>query len=172
MEGDVLMSGRIHTPGKSKVKWLLIAACCAIGLGATVIEQREIRVDQVTVRGGKGVMFPLVGTLKQGEQLSVLEKQNDGWLRVQVQDKEGYVWAKSLEPPPNGGLLAGLNPSKLGAGAGKSDPNASSVTASAAAKGIGEGPRFYASTNNYDMTGLFEMIDARDSVAGNPWFDF
>ena len=49
------------------------------------------------------------------------------------------------------------------------DPNASSVTASAAAKGIDEGARFYASTNNYKMDGLIEMVDSRDSVAGNPW---
>ena len=115
-------------------------------------------------------MFPLVGIVKKGERLDVLEKQNDGWLRVQVNAKDGYVWAKSLEPPPNGGLLAGLDVSKLSGNRG--DPNASSVTASAAAKGIDEGARFYASTNNYKMDGLIEMIDARDSVAGDPWFDF
>ena len=143
---------------------LLTGALCAMTVAAVVIEQREIQVEQVRVTGGKGTMYPLVGIVKRGERLAVLEKQTDGWLSVQLNDQEGYCWAKSLEPPPNGGLLAGLDPSKLTGN--RSDPNASSVTASAAAKGIGEGTRFYAQTNNLSMDGLTEMIDARDDVAG------
>src|SRR4051812_13888051 len=147
---------------------LLTGALCAMTVPAAVIEQREIQVEQVRVTGGKGSMYPLVGVVKKGERLAVLEKQTDGWLRVQLNDQEGYCWAKSLEPPPNGGLLAGLDASKLTGN--RSDPNASSVTASAAAKGLekglGEGTRMYAQTNSLSIDGLTEMIEARDDVAG------
>ena len=148
---------------KGRCLWLA-GALCALTLGAAVIEQRDIKVEQVKVTAGKGIMYPLIGTLKTGERLNVLEKQKDGWLRVQLNDQEGYVWANSLEPPPNGGLLAGLNVTKMSGDRG--DATASGATASAAAKGIGEGTRFYASTNNLSMDGLLEMTEARDDVAG------
>src|SRR3954463_15358494 len=92
---------------------VLTAALCALTVAAAVIEQREIQVEQVKVTGGKGIMFPLIGVAKKGERLDVLEKQTDGWLRVQLNGQEGYVWANSLQPPPNGGLLAGLNVAKM-----------------------------------------------------------
>ncbi len=159
------------TVKRSKRRFVWFAGVlCAAALGATVIEQREIKVEQVKVTAGKGIMTGLVGILKQGDRLDVLEKQTDGWLRVQLNNQEGYVWANSLEPPPNGGLLAGLNVTKMSGDRG--DPTASGATASAAAKGINPSTTFYASNNNYKMDDLIEMMDSRDSVAGNPWFDF
>ena len=162
------MSKRVKR-SKKRFVWFA-SALCAATLSAAVIEHREIQVEQVKVTQNKGIMFPVVGILKKGDTLDVLEKQTDGWLKVQLNAKEGYVWANALSPPPNGGLLAGLNVTKMSGDRG--DPTASGATASAAAKGIKEGAQFYADTNSYKMDGLEEMIDARDSVVGNPWFDF
>jgi uncharacterized protein YgiM (DUF1202 family) len=145
-------------------------ALAAIAIGATVIERRDILVEQIKVTDNKGIMFPVIGVLKKGDKLDVLEKQSDGWLKVQLSGKEGYVWANNLEPPKNGGLLAGIDVSKITGT--QSDPNASSVTASAATKGIGPGVQFYADKSNYKLNDLVQMIDNRDSVTGNVWFDF
>ena len=150
--------------------WMAAAALAAIAIGANVIERRDILVEQIKVTENKGIMFPVVGILKKGDKLDVLEKQPDGWLKVQFDGKEGFVWANNLEPPKNGGLLAGIDISKLSGN--RSDPNASSVTASAAAKGIDGDVRFYADKSNYKLNDLVQMIDNRDSVTGTVWFDF
>jgi uncharacterized protein YgiM (DUF1202 family) len=149
---------------------MLALALTAMAIGATVIERRDILVEQIKVTDNKGIMFPVIGVLKKGDKLDVLEKQSDGWLKVQLNGKEGYVWANNLEPPKNGGLIAGIDVSKISGN--RSDPNASSVTASAAAKGIEPSVQFYAVKSNYKLDDLVQMIDNRDSVVGNVWFDF
>jgi SH3 domain len=143
-------------------------AWLSLGLAATVaaIEVISVKVSVLDIWARKGSMFGTVATLKQGDQFVVIEHQADGWLFVAYNDKQGYVKDTALEPPKGGGFgdaFKGMN-------VGRAD--AADPSASMAARGIDQGPTFYATANNYRTDGLEEMLAARQAVVGPRFAQF
>ena len=145
--------------GKPSVKhlaWLSLALAGAV----LAVEVIAVKVQVLDIWSHKGSMFGTVATLKQGDQFVVIEHQADGWLFVAFGDKQGYVKETALEPPKGGGFgdaFKGMN-------VGRAD--AADPSASMAARGIDQGPAFYATAKNYQTDGLAEMLAARQAVVG------
>jgi len=137
--------------------------CAATVLAAEMI---TVKVPVLDVWTRKGSMFGKVATLKDGDSLQIIEKQPDGWMRVTVGEKEGYVKDTALLPPKSGGFAEAFK----GMNVGRAD--ASDASASMAARGIEPGARFYVNARNYRTDGLDEMMSARDAVAGPRFEEF
>lgn len=134
--------------------------------GIAMAEQVVVQVQTLAIRNGKGSMYTPVAEVANGTSLDVVERYPDGWLKVKVNDKEGYVKETALKP---------RSPSMLGgasAGANALTGNTSDVGAAAAARGIQEDANVYAASKGYNTAALQEMIANRNRVAGDPWLRF
>jgi uncharacterized protein YgiM (DUF1202 family) len=135
----------------------------------TIVLAEELIVskDGIDVHAKKISMSALVVTLKTGDHVQVLERTDDGWLRVKIGDKEGYVKASRLEQPKSGGFGDLLKNSKFEARGEASDP-----TASNASRGLGPGATIYANQKGLSAAPLNAMIDTRRSVIGPRYEQF
>ncbi|MFC7684563.1 SH3 domain-containing protein [Ureibacillus sp. GCM10028918] len=59
-----------------------------------------VSADILYLREGPGLSYPIIETLKEGQELSFIEKQDD-WYHVKVKDMEGWVasWLTSAVKP-------------------------------------------------------------------------
>jgi hypothetical protein len=130
------------------------------------VEVIQVKVPVLDVWARKGSMFGTVATLKDGDTLQVVEKQNDGWLRVSVGDKEGFIKETALAPPKGGGFGEAFKGMNIGR------TEAADPSASMAARGIDEGTAYYVTTKNLPTDGLDEMLAAREAVVGQRFQQF
>jgi uncharacterized protein YgiM (DUF1202 family) len=145
-------------------RWVFVFTIAIAGIATA--EQVVVRVQSLVIRNGKGSMFSPVAEVPIGTWLDVVERQPDGWLKVKVNDKEGYLKETALTP---------RSPSMLGgasAGVNALTGNTSDVGAAAAARGIQEDANVYAANKGYKTDALQEMIANRNRVAGDPWLRF
>jgi len=145
-----------------------LLASAAIGLiccGA-IAAAEEVWVKRMTlpIREGKGAAYATVATAVKGERLQVVE--HDGkWLKVQLGDKQGYVYEDSISPRE---VKAGGD--ELRAALGGSDTSA--LAADAAAKGLQPETEAYAKSKNLNPATLETMIARRKSITGEQWTVF
>jgi hypothetical protein len=153
------------TPLKRRNALVLGVAVFGIGLAA-MAEQVVVEVQTLTVRSGKGSMYPPVAEVPNQTKLDVIERQPDGWLKVKANDKEGFIKESALKP---------RSPSMFGgasAGANALTGNTSDVGAAAAARGISDDAHTYAVSKGYKTDALNQMIASRNRVAGQRWIQF
>jgi uncharacterized protein YgiM (DUF1202 family) len=145
----------------------LLCTLVVTAIGAAMAEEVVVQVQSLVVRAGKGSMHPPVGEAKKDERLTVIERQPDGWLKVQIAgNRQGFVKETALEPRS----AANLTP--LVRGASALTGNTSDTGASAAARGIRPDADKYASGKGMNTTGLQQMIANRDRVSGDRWVQF
>jgi hypothetical protein len=149
------------------LSWRHLAFLSLLIVTAVLAEEIIVRMNGVDVHEKKITMSAIVGTLNSGDHLQVLERQSDGWLRVKVGDREGYVKASKLEEPRGGGFGDLLKNSQFEAHAEASDP-----TASMAARGLRDGAIVYSRAKNLNPAPLSTMIDTRRSVVGARYDQF
>jgi uncharacterized protein YraI len=147
----------------------LIGAAISVALlGASVVLAEDVVVQsqRVVVRAGKGSMFPPVGEAAKDSRLTVVGREEGGWLVVKIGDKQGYVKESALAPRQAGSL------SGISTAANAVSGNDSSIGVTAAARGIGDDAKQYAATKNYNTAPLQQMTATRDRVAGERWIAF
>lgn len=66
--------------------------------GAGNVETKTVTADVLNVRSGKGTDFPVIGTIKKGDEVNVLET-DESWLKVLICGHQltGYVSSKYLK---------------------------------------------------------------------------
>ncbi len=128
-----------------------------------------VHVQRLLIRSNKGSMYPVVreDQYQLNDVLPVIERQSDGWLKVKVGDKDGYVKETALAAGKSMNL-GGITP---GAGGMSGNAQTSDVSASAAASGLDEAKAF-AVDKHYDITPLIKMRESRQRVEGQPWLNF
>ena len=123
---------------------LAIAGLCAIGAGIAVAEDVWVDRPVTKILGGKGSLYPVVAEVHQGDKLTVVERDG-GWVHVQFQGNDGWVFGKSLSAREVGG----------DAFANANNGQSNGATASAAAKGFTE--MDFATSKGYSPQPLLQM---------------
>lgn len=154
-------------PRKSiRCRMALMLGLALIGAGVAVAQEAVVQVQSVVIRSGKGSMYPSIGEATNNQRLEVIERQADGWLKVRLAGKEGYVKESALKP---------RSPSMFGdasAGMNALTGNTSDVGATAAARGISDDANKYAASKKYNTAALEQMVANRNRVAGERWVQF
>ena len=145
---------------------MAVGAAIAVSLlgNAAMAEDMWVKSASVDIRSGKGAVYPILATVKAGTKLNVLS--HDGkWLVVAVGDQQGYVFQDALSDhrmAGAGNVLANLTPSN----------DASSLSTSAAAKGLSEEANTYAAQKNLDPALMNKLIDFRKTIDPKDWEKF
>ena len=150
-------------------KRLRIAVLAAAMASAAVVVADDLYVqpERLDVREGPGLLFDPVDSVKKSDKVTVLEKTDDGWVKIQTPSgKTGYVYQKELadKPPAGPGPLAGLNVT--------SDSEASQMGTAAAAKGLEPEAENYAASKSYSKANLDRVIALNKTVKGKEWMQF
>jgi len=146
------------------------AAFMAIVIGSAAVvvaEDLYVQPEKLDVREGPGLLFDPVDTVNRNAKLQVLEKTDDGWIKVQTPGgKQGYVFGKSVgaKPAAGPGPLAGLNLT--------SNAEASEMSTGAASKGLEPEAEHYARSKNYSKASLDRVVALNKSVKGKQWLEF
>jgi uncharacterized protein YgiM (DUF1202 family) len=158
---------RLRIPTTKRVRIALLAAALS-SIGAVVVaEDLFVQPERLDVREGPGLLFDPVDSVTKSAKVTVLERTDDGWIKVQTPSgKQGYVFQKELanKPPAAPGPLAGLSVT--------SDAEASQMGTGAAAKGLEPEAEKYASGKNYSKASLDKVIALNKSVKGKEWMQF
>ncbi len=133
---------------------LATAALC-FAQGAPTTEQVWPKQD-MHIREGKSGFSTVVVTAKKGQALTVLAREGS-WLKVQLGDKQGYVFEKAISQK------------KIGAGQGLGDMMAggdstSGMSTAAAGKGLDQMAEDYAKNKNMDPKVVDVMIDRNKAI--------
>jgi uncharacterized protein YraI len=140
------------------------AAIASLAVGVAMAEQVWVKSESVEIRGGKGAVYPVVGTAAKGAALEVLGHEGK-WLKVKVGEKQGYVFENAISAEEVGGggnLLAAV-------GAGS---NASEMSSSASAKGLEQDAQVYADQKNLNPAPLNKLIQLRNQITPQQWEAF
>jgi uncharacterized protein YgiM (DUF1202 family) len=150
----------------SRRKWFALATG-AILLGSaaskaqpTAVETQYVQRAKADIRDGKSAAAAVIATLKQGDAVQVVAKDESGWLTVSVPGqagKTGFIFAKALgvkKPGDSTGLREAF--------AGRTDTT--EVTAAAAAKGLEPGTIAIAKDRKWDTATLDRLIKNRNAV--------
>lgn len=144
-------------------RWGLLAGVIVWAAAVVVAEDLTMQRDQVDVRQGPGLLFDPVTTVGKNTRLQVLERTDDGWIKVQTPDgKQGYVFGESIKPPESRGLFGGIT----------SDAEASKMSTAAASKGLEPEAEHYARSKSYSKASLDQVIAVNKSVKGQQWMKF
>lgn len=77
---------------------VLLALFLWLFLGAASPEPEIYEVtSDVFVRAGVGTRYDMVGVAKAGEKVTILEKENPNWFRIEFGDGYGYISSKFLK---------------------------------------------------------------------------
>lgn len=151
----------LHT--KTNARWALLTGVIVCAAAVVVAEDLTVQRDQVDVRQGPGLLFDPVTTVGKNTRLQVLERTDDGWIKVQTPDgKQGYVFGESIKPAESGGLFGGIT----------SDAEASQMSTAAASKGLEPEAEQYAHSRSYSKASLDQVIAVNKSVKGQQWMKF
>lgn len=152
---------------KSRSRMTVLSALVFTGVTTALLaEDVVVQVQTLTVRSGKGSMYPPVGEVPKDSTLQVVERQPDGWLKVNLNGQEGYVKETALKPR-EASMVSGLS-----ASANAVTGNTSDVGATAAGRGINDDAAVYAQSKGMNTAPLDQMIANRDRVAGQRWVQF
>lgn len=140
-----------------------VTALAGVCLAQAAAEQLYVNRAALPIRAGKGGAYDTVATAKQGDQLTVVARE-DNWIKVQFGDKQGYVLANSLSAKQikRGGMRNAL--------AGGSD--AGGLDVGAAGKGLTPEAEGYAKTKGMDPKVVDQMIDRNNAVPLPEWEAF
>ena len=145
--------------------------CAIIGIAllscvAAIAAAEEVWVKRpsLPIREGKGAAFATVATARQGDKLSVVGHEGK-WLKVQLGDKQGYVYEDSISARE---IKAGGDDLRAALGG----PDTSALAADAAAKGLEPQAVAYAKNKNLSSASLEKMIARRNAVTGQQWIAF
>jgi uncharacterized protein YgiM (DUF1202 family) len=131
--------------------------CCAAAVAAA--EEVWVKRPSLNIREGKGAAFATVATARQGDKLSVVGHEGK-WLKVQLGDKQGYVYEDSISAR------------EIKARAALGGPDTSALAADAAAKGLEPQAIAYAQNKNLSSAPLEKMIARRNAISGQQWIAF
>lgn len=152
--------------GKWRLRAALLAATITCGAAIVVAEDLYIQPDHADVREGPGRLFDVTGTVNKNSKVTVLERTDDGWVKVQTPDgKQGYIFQKQLGANP----AAGAGPFAFNV---TSDAEASNMGTAAAGKGLEPEAESYARNKNYSKANLDAVIAVNKSVKGKDWMKF
>src|SRR5208282_1150362 len=113
---------------RRKASWAVLLATGGLLAAGALADSVWIKSEVVQIRSGKGAVFPVIATAEKGAELTVLAHEGH-WIKVQVNDQQGYVFDGAVSPDKvsgGGNLLA-----SMGAGSSASD-----MSSGAAAKGL------------------------------------
>jgi len=151
---------------------LMLLAVLSLGVAGAVAEEKATeKTDEVPaevwtqkdveIREGKGAIFPVVAGVKKGTRLVVLGKEGK-WLKVKVDEKEGYVFEGAISAKKVGrDLMAGLEGSDAG-----------SLDTAGAGKGLDQSSVDYADARGFSSDGLNQLVEIRKSITPKMWMDF
>jgi uncharacterized protein YgiM (DUF1202 family) len=150
-----------------RIRAVVLGAAIASGAALVLAEDLYVQPDRLDVREGPAVLFDPVDAVKKNDKVTVLERTDDGWIKIQTPSgKQGYVFQKELanKPPAAPGPLAGLSVT--------SDAEASQMGTGAAAKGLEPEAEQYAKSKNYSKVNLDKVIAMNKAVKGKDWMQF
>ena len=87
---------------KKALSILLLLAITALA-SAQTIEKYLVNSKTLNMRSGAGKEFEVIATLSMRDEVTVLEKNDNGWWLVDYDGKEGYVFSKMLIIDPYSG---------------------------------------------------------------------
>jgi hypothetical protein len=148
---------------RRKASWVMFLATGMLAAGA-LADSVWINSDLVQIRSGKGAVFPVIATASKGTELTVVDREGH-WIKVQVNDQQGYVFDGSTSPQKvsgGGNLLA-----SMGAGA-----DASNMSSGAAAKGLAPDADQWAASKNIDPGPMNRLIAFRKQIDPQLWVKF
>jgi hypothetical protein len=124
-----------------------------------------VGVDRLDIVNAKRSVAKTVTSVERNAALTVVAREGH-WYKVQIGDKQGYVFENAVSEKPGGAAGQGVS---LASVKGGSIPQ---LETAAAVKGVGEGARQYASGSGLRTTGLEEMIRRRDAVTPQEFEQF
>jgi uncharacterized protein YgiM (DUF1202 family) len=145
---------------------ILAAAVMGSAAALVVAEDLFVQPEHADVREGPGRLFDVTTTINKNSKVTVLERTDDGWVKVQTPDgKQGYIFQKELgaKPPAAPGPFA-FNVT--------SDAEASQMGTAAAGKGLEPEAENYAKNKNYSKANLDKVIALNRTVKGKDWMQF
>ena len=92
---------------------------------------------------------------KRGDDLEILSREPDGWLRVRFGKLEGFLRASALADPQRPEDVASLAQSG----------GSTQLEAATATKGLDKDALAYAGARHYNTAALQRMIDVRQSIS-------
>lgn len=158
---------RVRILGNRGVRAAIFAAA-ALGSAAALVVAEDLIVqpEHAELREGPGRLFDVTGTVNKNSRVTVLERTDDGWVKVQTPDgKQGYIFQKQLgtKPPAAPGPFS-FNTT--------SDAEASQMGTAAAGKGLEPEAESYAKNKNYSKVNLDKVIAMNKAVKGKDWMQF
>ena len=82
----------------------------------TVIGTGTVTTDVLNVRKGAGTNYGVIGTVKRGDKLQVIEKLSNGWLKIKFGSGTGYVSASYVTVSNSGSSNSGTTQTVIGTG--------------------------------------------------------
>jgi uncharacterized protein YgiM (DUF1202 family) len=158
---------RLRIPRMTRLRAALLTAILGSAAAFVAAEDLYVQPDRVDVREGPGLLFDPVDSVAKNAKVTVLERTDDGWVKVQTPTgKQGYIFQKELanKPPAAPGPLAGLNFT--------SNAEASQMSTGAASKGLEPEAEGYAHDKNYSKANLDKVIALNKTVKGKEWLQF
>src|SRR3954470_7435085 len=93
---------------------IVAAALLAATALPALAESVWVQADNVNVLGGKGSIYPVLGSVKKGTELQVVSREGK-WVQVQSGNTTGWVFESALSAQKvNGDLFGGLNSGAAG----------------------------------------------------------
>ena len=151
---------------KSRLSVAVLGAVLAASAGLVIAEDLYVQPEHAEMREGPGRLFDVTGTINKNSKVTVLEKTDDGWYKVQTPDgKQGYLFQKQLAAKP----AAAPGPFDFNV---TSDAEASNMGSAAAGKGLEPEAESYAKNKNYSKVNLDKVIAVNKAVKGKEWMQF
>jgi uncharacterized protein YgiM (DUF1202 family) len=144
----------------------VLGAIVASGTAFVLAEDLYVQPEHAEVREGPGRLFDVTGTVNKNSKVTVLERTDDGWIKIQTADgKQGYIFQKQLGTNPP----AAPGPFNFNV---TSDAEASNMGTAAAGKGLEPEAESYAKNKNYSKVNLDKVIAMNKAVKGRDWMQF
>lgn len=145
---------------------VLAAAVMGSATALVVAEDLFVQPEHADLREGPGRLFDVTTTVNKNSKVTVLERTDDGWIKVQTADgKQGYIFQKQVADKPAGGS----GPFAFNV---TSDAEASQMGTAAAGKGLEPEAENYAKNKNYNKANLDKVIALNKTVKGKDWMQF
>ena len=135
-------------------RWRILAPAIGVCSVAAALAIPVTR-DRVQLRSEKSLLSSVVSSAKRGDDLEILSRDPDGWLRVRVGKVEGCVRESALADPQRPTDVASLAQSG----------GSTQLEAATATKGLDKDALAYAGARHYNTAALQRMIDVRQSIS-------